>query len=158
MSAIRSFTGLRAEASTVSVGRQATPQPVRGAFVVTAKQETNKSKRQKKHMRIRSKIQGTAEQPRLAVFRSHKHIYAQVINDDEHATLAAASTLTPTIRAELEDGNGADQAAAAAVGKAIAEACKEKNIEKVCFDRGGFLYHGRIVALAEAAREAGLSF
>lgn len=154
---IRSFTGLRAEAATVTV-RAAKPQPVRAAFVVTAKTDTRKDKRQKKHMRIRSKVVGTAEQPRLAVFRSHKHIYAQVINDDEHQTLAAASTLTPAIREALEDGNGADQAAAAAVGKAIAEACLEKNIEQVCFDRGGFLYHGRIVALADAAREAGLSF
>jgi large subunit ribosomal protein L18 len=107
----------------------------------------------RRHMRIRRRVTGTTERPRLAVFRSNQNIYAQVIDDTQHQTLAAASTLEAGIR---EQG-GATQTASALVGKLIAERSLDKGIKQVVFDRGGKLYHGRVAALAEAAREAGLS-
>jgi len=94
----------------------------------------------------------------LAVFRSNSHIYAQVIDDTAGSTLVAASTLTPEIRGQLSDGSSNNVEAAKLVGQKIAELCKQKNIELVCFDRGGFRYHGRVRALADAAREGGLCF
>lgn len=103
-------------------------------------------------------VEGTTERPRLAVFRSNSHIYAQVIDDTVGFTLAAASTLTPEIREKLGEVGSNNVEAAKLVGEKIAELCKAKNIEKVCFDRGGFRYHGRVQALADAAREGGLSF
>jgi len=109
-----------------------------------------------KHKSVRKKIHGTAERPRLAVFKSLKHIYAQVIDDDLGVTLAAASSLDPEFKAtELSGGNveGAKK-----VGELIAKRALDKGITKVVYDRGGFLYHGRIAALADAAREAGLDF
>ncbi|MDN6028423.1 MAG: 50S ribosomal protein L18 [Lactobacillus sp.] len=109
--------------------------------------------RLKRHKRIRGKISGTAERPRLSVFRSNKNIYAQLIDDVEGVTLASASTVTKSVSQETTK---ADQAKA--VGKAIAEAAKAKKITTVVFDRSGYLYHGRIQALAEAARENGLVF
>jgi large subunit ribosomal protein L18 len=105
------------------------------------------------HTRIRARVQGTAERPRLAVFRSLKHIYAQVIDDRQGHTLVAASS-----SGKSASTNGGNVAGAKAIGKLIAERAKEKGISKVVFDRGGFLYHGRIKALADAAREAGLEF
>jgi large subunit ribosomal protein L18 len=111
---------------------------------------------QRRHQRIRKKVMGTSERPRLAVFRSHQHIYAQIIDDVAQHTLVAASTLEPTLKTELS--SGANCEASASVGKLIAQRALEKGIEKVVFDRGGNLYHGRVQALAEAAREAGLSF
>ncbi|MBF2018594.1 MAG: 50S ribosomal protein L18 [Hydrococcus sp. C42_A2020_068] len=110
----------------------------------------------RRHQRLRKKVTGTPERPRLAVFRSHKHIYAQIIDDVAQHTLVAASTLEPTLKTELS--TGATCEASAAVGKLVAQRALEKGIEKVVFDRGGNLYHGRVKALAEAAREAGLSF
>jgi large subunit ribosomal protein L18 len=107
--------------------------------------------RQRRHRRIRMKLAGTAQRPRLNVFRSLQHIYAQVIDDTSGTTLAAASTLGA-------DVNGTKSDRARAVGKAIAERAKEKGVTAVVFDRGGYMYHGRIKALAEAAREAGLDF
>ena len=112
--------------------------------------------REKKHMKLRNRFKGTAERPRLAVYRSNMHIYAQIIDDDAHKTLAAASTVQKDIRSQLE--NTDDVAAAAFVGKAIAEKAKALGIEEVVFDRGGYVYHGKIKALADAAREAGLDF
>ena len=106
--------------------------------------------RKRIHVRIREKLSGTAERPRLNVYRSLNHIYAQLIDDQKGETLASASTL------KLKTGGNV--AAAKDIGKAIAEKAKEKGIKKVVFDRGGFLYHGRVKALAEAAREAGLEF
>jgi len=105
------------------------------------------------HKRIRAKLQGTEERPRLAVFRSVAHIYAQVIDDSKGQTLVAASSVE-------KDGKtkGGNVAAAKAIGKSIAERAKEKGIKKVVFDRGGYQYHGRVKALADAAREAGLEF
>jgi large subunit ribosomal protein L18 len=104
------------------------------------------------HQRIRRRVKGTPERPRLAVFRSLKHIYAQVIDDHEGRTLAAASSN------EKNGVNGGNIAGAKAVGKTVAERAREKGVKAVVFDRGGYLYHGRIKALAEAARQAGLEF
>ncbi|MHC1749872.1 MAG: 50S ribosomal protein L18 [Cellulosilyticaceae bacterium] len=112
--------------------------------------------RVKKHMRLRNKFHGTAERPRLSVFRSEKHIYAQIIDDITGTTLVAASTVEKDIKAQLAAGSNVE--AAQVVGKAIAEKAKAKGIDNVVFDRGGFLYHGRVKALADAAREAGLEF
>ena len=108
--------------------------------------------RQKRHARVRTKISGTAECPRLNVFRSNTNIYAQVIDDVAGVTLVSASSLDEAI----EKGSKTDQASA--VGALIADRCKEANITKVVFDRGGYVYHGRIQALADAARENGLQF
>ena len=112
--------------------------------------------REKKHMKLRNRFKGTAARPRLAVYRSNMHIYAQIIDDLEHKTLVAASTVQKDVKAELEKTN--DVAAAAYLGKVIAEKAKEKGITEVVFDRGGYIYHGKIKALADAAREAGLEF
>jgi large subunit ribosomal protein L18 len=111
--------------------------------------------RQRRHRRIRVALNGTSQRPRLNVFRSLQHIYAQVIDDTTGTTLAAASTNEPDTRTSL---SGTKSARAAAVGKTIAERAKQKGISTVVFDRGGYLYHGRIKALADAAREAGLEF
>ncbi|KAI7837289.1 hypothetical protein COHA_008903 [Chlorella ohadii] len=129
-------------------------------FSVQAGAMTRRESTEKRHRRIRSKVEGTGERPRLAVFRSNNHIYAQVIDDEAGRTLAASSTLNPEIRQALagEDASSGNVEAARMVGAKIAELCKQKNIEKVCFDRGGFRYHGRVQALADAAREAGLNF
>ena len=109
-----------------------------------------------KHRKIRNRFAGTAERPRLAVFRSNNHIYAQIIDDTVGNTLVAASTMEKEIKAGVEKTN--DVAAAAAVGTAIAKKALEKGITQVVFDRGGFIYQGKIQALADAAREAGLVF
>ena len=112
--------------------------------------------REKKHYRMRNRFAGTAERPRLAVFRSNNHMYAQIIDDSVGNTLVSASTLQKEVKAELEKTN--DVAAAAYLGKVIAERALEKGIKEVVFDRGGFIYQGKVKALAEAAREAGLEF
>ena len=112
--------------------------------------------REKKHKKIRNRFSGTAERPRLAVFRSNNHIYAQIIDDTVGNTLVAASTMEKEIKASVEKTN--DVAAAAAVGTAIAKKALDKGITEVVFDRGGFIYQGKIQALADAAREAGLKF
>jgi len=106
--------------------------------------------------RVRRKVRGSDTTPRLSIYRSLHHIYAQVISDDSGQTLAAASTLTPDLRDALKSKRNAD--AAKNVGKAIAQKCLDKGIKEVIFDRNGFLYHGRLKALADAAREAGLKF
>lgn len=106
------------------------------------------------HTRIRKSVAGTPERPRLAVFRSLNHIYAQVIDDQAGHTVAAASTVEPTLRA----GKGGNVAAAREVGRLVAERALAAGIEQVVFDRGGYIYHGRVRNLAEAAREAGLKF
>ena len=105
------------------------------------------------HKRIRRKLAGTAERPRLAIFRSVAHIYAQVIDDTEGKTLVSASSVDKGVRT-----NGGNIMAAKAIGKLVAERAKEKGIQQVVFDRGGYHYHGRVKALADAAREAGLEF
>ena len=118
--------------------------------------ESRSKVRVKKHERLRNRFAGTAERPRLAVFRSNNHMYAQIIDDTVGNTLVSASTLEKDAKAELEKTN--DVAAAAYVGKVIAEKAKAKGITTVVFDRGGFIYQGKVKALAEAAREAGLEF
>ena len=111
--------------------------------------------RLRRHRRVRKKIHGTAARPRLAVFRSNKHLSVQLIDDDAGTTLAAASTTEADLRSA---GNGASVEAAKRVGTLIGERAKTAGIDKVVFDRGGFAYHGRIAAVASAAREAGLEF
>lgn len=118
-----------------------------------AKIDKNKV-RQKRHQRVRNKLSGTAERPRLNVYRSNQHIYAQVIDDSQQVTLASASTQDADFKAEI----GSNVDAAAEVGALIAKRAKDKKVENVVFDRGGYLYHGRVKALAEAARENGLQF
>ena len=118
--------------------------------------KTKEEIRSRIHSRIRKKVAGTPARPRLAVFRSQSHIYAQVIDDDGGRTLAAASSLDEGLKTQHK--RGANIAAAKAVGSLIATRAKEKGIEAVVFDRGGFQYHGRIKALADAAREGGLKF
>ena len=118
--------------------------------------ESRKEVRAKKHMRIRNRFSGTAERPRLAVFRSNNHMYAQIIDDTVGNTLVSASTLESAVKSELEKTNNVD--AAAYLGTVIAKRAIEKGIKEVVFDRGGFIYHGKVQALADAAREAGLEF
>jgi len=120
------------------------------------KQEARKPRVQKRHKSIRTTLSGTSEYPRLAVYRSTKHIYAQVIDDEKHVTLASASSNDKELREQLKHGGNID--AAKAVGTAVAEKALKAGIKSVVFDRGGFLYHGRVAALADAAREAGLEF
>ena len=120
------------------------------------RKESRQEIRVKKHMRIRNRFSGTAERPRLAVFRSNNHMYAQIIDDTVGNTLVAASTLEKSVKAELEKTNNVD--AAAYLGTVIAKRALEKGINTVVFDRGGFIYQGKIAALADAAREAGLEF
>ena len=117
------------------------------------KRPNTNAQRLKRHKRVRAKISGTPEMPRLNVFRSEANIYAQVIDDVAGVTLVAASSLDKSI-----DGYGGNVAAATAVGKLVAERALEKGIDTVVFDRGGYLYHGRVKALAEGAREGGLKF
>ena len=117
--------------------------------------QARRTGRIRRHRRVRKKIHGTAARPRLAVFRSNRHLSVQVIDDDASTTLVAASTLEADQRSA---GTGSSVEAAARVGQLIAERSKTAGIEKVVFDRGGFAYHGRIAAVASAAREAGLEF
>lgn len=112
--------------------------------------------RRRKHARVRKKISGTAARPRLCVFRSSRHIYVQLIDDEAGVTLVSASTQDPEIKAETTEGGNVS--AAAKVGELVAKRALAKDITTVVFDRGGYLYHGRVAALAEAAREAGLTF
>ena len=112
--------------------------------------------RVKKHQRLRNRFSGTAERPRLAVFRSNNHMYAQIIDDTVGHTLVSAATVEKVVRAELENTDTVD--AAAYIGTLVAKRALDKGINEVVFDRGGFVYHGKIQALADAAREAGLQF
>ena len=114
------------------------------------------ARRLRRQRHVRKRIFGTPERPRLAIFRSSKHIYAQVINDQDGTTLASASTLDSEVRGEQTYGG--NKAAATAVGRKVAERAKQAGIDKICFDRRSYKYHGRVQALADAAREAGLQF
>ena len=118
--------------------------------------ESRNDKRAKRHERVRKTVFGTPERPRMAVFKSLKNISVQIIDDVNHKTLAAASTLDKDIKAEA--AYGGNKEAAKLVGKKIGKAAKDAGIETVCFDRGGYLYHGRVKELADGAREAGLQF
>lgn len=118
--------------------------------------KTRSEVRAKKHRRMRSRLEGTTNRPRLAVFRSNNHMYAQIIDDTVGNTIASASTIEKELKSEIEKTNNVD--AAARVGTLVAKRAIEKGIEKVVFDRGGYLYQGKVQALADAAREAGLQF
>lgn len=120
---------------------------------------TKKDRRHRIKLRLRKRVNGTSERPRLSVFRSVGHVYVQVIDDAQGVTVVSASSLEPSVKAALTDGvRGGNVAGAKAIGTLVAERLKEKGITRVVFDRGGFLYHGRVKAVADAAREAGLEF
>lgn len=119
------------------------------------KADKNKA-RLKRHLRVRKKITGTAERPRLNIFRSAKHVYAQLVDDVKGVTIASASTVDKELSAQVNNGGNVE--AAVKVGALIAERAKKAGVTQVVFDRGGYLYHGRVKALADAAREAGLEF
>jgi len=121
--------------------------------------KTRDDRRQRIKFRIRARVQGTEARPRLTVFRSVTHIYAQVVDDSTGSTLAAASTVEPSVKGAMgQDAKGGNVAGAKLIGKTIAERLLEKGVKRVVFDRNGFLYHGRVKAVADAAREAGLEF
>ena len=121
--------------------------------------KTKEDRRDRIKYRIRKRVRGSEERPRLTVFRSVAHIYVQVVDDMTGRTIAAASTVEPTVKGGLAKGvSGGNVAGAKAIGKTIAERLLEKGVKRVVFDRNGFLYHGRVKAVAEAAREAGLEF
>ena len=121
--------------------------------------KTKEDRRDRIKLRIRKRVRGTTERPRLTVFRSVTHIYVQVVNDADGKTIASASTTEPAVKGVLDKAaKGGNVAGAKAIGKAIAERLLEKGVKRVVFDRNGFLYHGRIKAVADAAREAGLEF
>ncbi|XP_031123892.1 50S ribosomal protein L18, chloroplastic-like [Ipomoea triloba] len=130
------------------------PRPL----IVQAHSRTRREDRIARHSRIRKKVEGTPERPRLSVFRSNKHLYVQVIDDTKMHTLAAVSTMQKAISEEFDYSSGPTIEVARKVGEAIAKSCLEKGISKVAFDRGGYPYHGRIEAIADAARENGLQF
>ena len=118
--------------------------------------EIVQARRLRRQRHVRKRLFGTTERPRLAVFRSSKHIYAQVVNDVDGTTLASASSLDPPIREQQRYGG--NKAAASVVGRVVAERAKQAGIDKICFDRRSYKYHGRVQALADAAREGGLDF
>jgi large subunit ribosomal protein L18 len=121
--------------------------------------ETKKDRRARIRFRLKKRAIGSTDRPRLAVFRSEAHIYAQVIDDIAGLTLVSASTTEPAVKARLADGaRGSNLKGAQTIGQVVAERLKEKGVTRVVFDRGGFLYHGRVKAVADAAREAGLEF
>ncbi len=120
------------------------------------KKENRKLNAAKRHKRIRVNLSGTAERPRLTVYRSTKHIYVQIIDDVKGVTLVSAGSVEPEVKAKMAHGGNIE--ASKVIGKLVAERAKNAGVSKVVFDRGGFLYHGRIAALADAAREAGLEF
>ncbi|KAF3330821.1 50S ribosomal protein L18, chloroplast precursor [Carex littledalei] len=135
-----------------------TSRTFRSSFVVEAKKATRRENQTWRHTRIRKKVEGTPERPRLSVFRSNKHLHVQVIDDSKMHTLATASTMQKAISQEVPFSSGPTMEVARKIGETIAKACMEKGITKVVFDRGGFYYHGRIQAIADAARENGLDF
>ena len=124
---------------------------------VTKLVQRKRERRERAHQRVRVRVKGTAERPRLSIYKSVKYIYAQVIDDVRGVTLAQANSADPDIRQRLT-GAGSNKDAAKVVGEVVAERAKEKGIEKVVFDRGGYVYHGNVKALADAAREKGLQF
>jgi large subunit ribosomal protein L18 len=124
---------------------------------ITKRMKAKRERRDKAHLRVRKRVQGTAERPRLSVYKSLRFIYAQVIDDTQGVTLAQASSSDPAIREALTSST-AGKEAAKRVGELVAQRAKEKGVEKVVFDRGGYIYHGRVQALADGAREKGLQF
>ncbi len=127
-------------------------------MTIRRKRRTTRAARQRRHLRVRKRVHGTAQRPRLCVFRSAKHIYGQVIDDDAGVTLASASDLGASAALAGEEDGAGKQANARAVGRQLAQAAQAAGVSAVVFDRAGYQYHGRVRALAEAAREAGLVF
>ena len=123
---------------------------------IANQQRLVQTRRLRRQRRVRNRLAGTPERPRLAVFRSSKHIYAQMINDETGTTLVSASSLDPEVKTQVKYGG--NKAAAAVVGRVVAERARKAGIDKICFDRRSYKYHGRVQALADAAREAGLQF
>ncbi|KAM0951286.1 putative ribosomal protein L18 [Dioscorea sansibarensis] len=144
----------------IPAATSATPLPQSAATFpcIVAKAVTRRQNRDARHQRVRKKVEGTPERPRLCVFRSNKHLYVQVIDDTKMHTIASASTMQKPISQEFDYSSGPTIEAAKKVGEAIAKSCLEEGISKVAFDRGGYPYHGRIEALADSARENGLQF
>ena len=124
---------------------------------VTLRMKAKRERRERAHLRVRKRVRGNAERPRLSVYKSLRYIYAQVIDDDRGTTLAQANSADPEIKGQVGTAT-AGKAAAKLVGELVAARAKEKGVEKVVFDRGGYVYHGRVQTLAEAAREKGLQF
>jgi large subunit ribosomal protein L18 len=129
---------------------------MKGVYVPMINKGDKNKARLKRHLRVRKKIEGTTARPRLNIFRSSKHMYAQIIDDVSGVTLVAASTQDKELKSDVSNGGNVESARK--VGELIAMRAKEQGVEKVVFDRGGYLYHGRVQALADAAREAGLEF
>ena len=127
-------------------------------MTIRSKRRTNRAARKRRHLRVRKRVHGTAQRPRLCVFRSAKHIYGQIIDDDSGLTLVSASDLGASAASVTDDDGSGKQASARAVGRRLAQVAQEVGISTVVFDRAGYLYHGRVRALAESAREAGLVF
>lgn len=125
---------------------------------IRRKRRTTRAARQRRHLRVRKRVHGTARRPRLCVFRSARHIYSQIIDDDAGVTLVSASDLGAAAASATEDDGTGKQASARAVGRQLAQAAREAGVSTVVFDRAGYQYHGRVRALAEAAREGGLVF
>ncbi|KAK9084478.1 hypothetical protein Scep_030949 [Stephania cephalantha] len=142
--------------SSSSVAMIANHRPSPPLIIIEAR--TRREDREARHARIRKKVEGTPERPRLCVFRSNKHMYVQVIDDTKMHTLASASTMQKPVSQDLDCSAGPTIEIAKRIGEAIAKSCLDKGITMVAFDRGGYLYHGRIQALADAAREHGLQF
>ncbi len=124
---------------------------------VTIRMKAKRERRERAHLRVRKRVRGSAERPRLSVYKSLRYIYAQVTDDDRGMTLAQASSADQTVREQI-GGSTAGKAAAKLVGELVAARAREQGVEKVVFDRGGYVYHGRVQALADAAREKGLQF
>ena len=124
---------------------------------ITKRMKAKRARRDKAHLRVRKRVRGSSERPRLSIYKSLRYIYAQVIDDERGHTLAEASSSDPAIREALGAAT-AGKEAAKRVGELVAQRAKEKGVEKVVFDRGGYIYHGRVQALADAAREKGLQF
>ena len=124
---------------------------------ITKKMKGKRERRERAHLRVRKRVRGTEERPRLSIYKSLRFIYAQVIDDDKGTTLVAASSADPALREQLGTSTSG-KAAAKLVGELVAARAKERGVDKVVFDRGGYVYHGRVQALAEAAREKGLQF
>ncbi|GAB4825655.1 60S ribosomal protein L18 [Ancistrocladus abbreviatus] len=138
--------------------KYAVPRAQTLPIIIEAKARTRREDRAARHSRVRKKVEGTPERPRLCVFRSNNHLYVQVIDDTKMHTLASASTMQKPVSEEFSCTSGPTIEVAKKIGEVIAKNCLEKGITKVAFDRGGYPYHGRVQAIAEAARENGLEF
>ncbi|CAK8534624.1 unnamed protein product [Lathyrus sativus] len=158
LSFLHSCTFPSSSSSLFTIPTPSPNSPSSLSFVVEANSSTRREDRTARHVRIRKKVEGTTERPRLSVFRSNKHLFVQVIDDTKMHTLASVSTMQKTVAEEFNYTSGPTIEVAKKVGEIIAKSCLEKGIAKVAFDRGGYPYHGRVKAIADAAREYGLDF